>query len=159
MFQKMRRSRQELTLAESEEILLSGREGVLALAGADGYPYAVPLNYVYADGKIYFHVAKEGHKTDCIRHSDKASFCVVSEGRIVPEEYTTYFKSAIAFGRIGVVSDEEEKRRSLYVLTEKYAPAVKEEGVDPAAMSCFPAVTMLRFDVERLSGKQAKELI
>ena len=147
MFRKMRRSRQELTLAESEDILRSGREGVLALAGA------------YADGKIYFHVAKEGHKTDCIRHSDKASFCVVSEGRIVPEEYTTYFRSAIAFGRIGVVSDEEEKRRSLSVLTEKYAPAVKEECVDPAAMYCFPAVTMLRFDVEHLSGKQAKELI
>ncbi len=55
MFPKMRRSKQALSPEEMESILLGGTSGVLALQGADGYPYAVPLSYVYTDGKFYFH--------------------------------------------------------------------------------------------------------
>ena len=46
MFQVMRRSRQALSWQETEEILRRGTSGVLALAGAEGDPYAVPLSYV-----------------------------------------------------------------------------------------------------------------
>ena len=40
----------------------NGTSGVLAVAGDDGYPYTVPLSYVYHDSKIYFHAAKSGLK-------------------------------------------------------------------------------------------------
>src|SRR5699024_10065652 len=58
MFRDLRRSRQALSPEECGEILCHGTSGVLALAGDDGYPYAVPLSYVYAGGKLYFHCAK-----------------------------------------------------------------------------------------------------
>ena len=63
---KMRRALQELSRAESEEILRRGSCGVLALQGDDGYPYTVPLSYCYEGGRIYFHCAKAGYKLDCI---------------------------------------------------------------------------------------------
>ena len=51
----MRRTRQELSKEETLEILKRNTSGVLALCGMDQKPYAVPLSYVYADQKIYFH--------------------------------------------------------------------------------------------------------
>ena len=100
MFREMRRKKQILTPEKSIEILKKGTSGVLALSGDDGYPYAVPLSYVYENSMLYFHGAKEGHKIDAIRTCDKASFCVVEQDHIVPPKYTTYYRSAIAFGRI-----------------------------------------------------------
>lgn len=73
-FRKMRRNRQELSRDESIRILKEGTSGVLALHGDDGYPYAVPISYVYDDGKLYFHGAKSGHKLDALRSYPKASF-------------------------------------------------------------------------------------
>ena len=75
MFREMRRKKQILTPEKSIEILKKGTSGVLALSGDDGYPYAVPLSYVYENSMLYFHGAKEGHKIDAIRTCDKASFC------------------------------------------------------------------------------------
>lgn len=47
MFRSMKRTRQELPLEECEIILDRGSAGVLGTAGAEGYPYAPPLSYVY----------------------------------------------------------------------------------------------------------------
>ena len=62
MFREMRRTKQLLSEAETIEILQSCTSGVLAVIGDDDYPYAVPLSYVYKDGKLFFHFAKAGHK-------------------------------------------------------------------------------------------------
>ena len=110
MFRELRRKRQALSNEACSEILHRGTSGVLALAGGEGYPYAVPISYVYDGEKLYFHSAKAGHKLDAILREPKASFCVIDQDQIVPEEYTTYFRSVIAFGRIRILEDEEEKR-------------------------------------------------
>lgn len=44
-----------------------------------GYPYAVPLSYVYGDRTLYFHCAKSGHKLDAIETYDKVSLCVIDQ--------------------------------------------------------------------------------
>ncbi len=86
MFREMRRSRQALPQEECTSILDRGTHGVLALAGDDDYPYAVPISYVYADGKLFFHCAKTGHKLDAIARCAKASFCVVDQDQVAPLE-------------------------------------------------------------------------
>lgn len=97
-FREMRRKKQVLSQQEVVDIMHKGTSGVLALIGDNDYPYAVPISYVYDDGKIFFHSAKSGHKIDAILKNAKASFCVIDQDYIVPEEYTTYFRSVIAFG-------------------------------------------------------------
>ena len=62
--------------------------------------------------KIYFHSAKSGHKIDAVSQNPRASFCVIDQDQIVPEEYTTYFRSVIVFGTIRILHDEAEKKRS-----------------------------------------------
>ena len=85
MFREMRRKKQALRPEDCARILAQGTSGVLALLGDDGYPYAVPLSYVYHEGRIYFHSAMTGHKLDALRRCPKASFCVVDQDQMVPE--------------------------------------------------------------------------
>ena len=157
MFPKMRRSKQALSQAEMESILLDGTSGVLALQGEGGYPYAVPLSYVYDDGRLFFHCAPSGHKLDAIAGNEKASFCVIDQDHVVPEEYTTYYRSVIAFGRARVLKDEGEKRAALEKLAERYSPR-QEEGRRAEIDKLFQQVCMVELAVEHLSGKEAMEL-
>ncbi len=59
MFRNMRRSKQVLSQEDSIAVLEKATSGVLAVSGDDDYPYAVPVSFVYADGKILFHCAKK----------------------------------------------------------------------------------------------------
>lgn len=157
MFREMRRKNQLLKDSESVQILKERTSGVLAVLGDGGYPYAVPLSYVYADGKIYFHCAKEGHKLDAIKRSDKVSFCVVDCDNVVPDEYTTYYRSVIVFGIARILSDDE-KRAPLEKLAAKYTPD-DAEGRKKEIERFFERVCMIEMKIEHMTGKEAKELV
>ena len=122
MFREMRRRRQQLSPEECKRILAEGTSGVLAVRGDEGYPYAVPLSYVYEEGRLFFHGAAAGHGRDAVLRDPKASFCVIGGDRVVPEEYTTYFRSVIVFGKIRILEEEAEKRSAIEKLAEKYSP-------------------------------------
>ncbi len=86
------------------------------------YPYGVPMSFVYAEGKLYFHSAVEGHKLDAIAKEDKCSFTIIDQDEIHPDKYTSYFRSVIAFGRIQRLESMEELIHGLRLLGEKYNP-------------------------------------
>ena len=158
MFREMRRSRQMLPQKETVELLEKATSGVLALLGDDDYPYAVPISYVYADGKLFFHAAKTGHKIDAIKKCEKASFCVIEQDEIIPEKYTTYFRSVIAFGKIRILEDEAEIRQAIRTLAMKYS-AEYEDGIEKAVDEEFRNLCMIQMDIEHLTGKEAIELV
>ncbi len=118
----MRRSRQQLSETEAQAIMTRGSSGVLALELPDSYPYAVPISYVWHNDRIYFHGSKHGMKAEAVRRGGKASFCVVDQDEIVPQEYTTYFRSAIAFGHLRELTEETELLQALRLLADKYYP-------------------------------------
>ena len=120
MFQSMRRFKQELNKEEIEEILQRNTAGTLALLGDDGYPYSVPISYVYQNGVLYFHSAKTGHKIDAIRNCNKASFSVIDQDVIIKERFTTHFRSVLAFGRISILEDPEEIDTCMRAIGTKY---------------------------------------
>ncbi len=158
MFREMRRFKQALSAEECIAVLERGTSGVLAVLGDDGYPYAVPLSYAYHDSKLYFHCAKIGHKLDAIERDDKASFCVVDKDDVVPEDLTSLFRSVVAFGRVRVLTDDDEKMRALELLAERYWPDHQQEGRAEIARQ-FERLHALEFAVEHMTGKQATELI
>ena len=159
VFREMRRKKQELSQQEVADILHKRTSGVLALLGDNDYPYAVPISYVYDDGKIYFHSAKSGHKIDAIQRTTKASFCVIDKDLVIPEEYTTYFRSVIAFGQIKVIEDESEKRATIEKLAIKYAPGDTATNRDNAINREWKPLCMLEMTIDYVTGKEAIELV
>lgn len=159
MFREMRRSRQQLTREEAEAVLTRGTSGVLSVLGDGGYPYGVPLSYVYHDGALYFHWARSGHKLDAVRACPKASFCVVDRDEVVPREYTTYFRSAIAFGTVRVVEDPEEKQRAILLLAQRYAPEQSQTDHQREIDRFFSNLCIAELTIQHLTGKEAIELV
>ena len=159
IFQEMRRRKQELSRKEVLDILHKGTSGVLALLGDNDYPYAVPISYAYDDGKIYFHSAKSGHKIGAIQRTEKASFCVIDKDLVVPEEYTTYFRSVIAFGKIRVIENEREKRAAIEKLAIKYAPEDTAANRDNAINREWKPLCMLEMKIDHITGKETIELV
>ena len=157
-FRAMRRKRQQLSEEESVAILKKATAGTLALLGDNDYPYAVPLSYVYQEGRIYFHSALAGHKVDAIRKCDKASFCVIEKDDVQPEKYTTFFRSVIAFGRISIIEDEHEKLETARMLGNRYNPN-HDEALQKEIEGGLSRMLMIRFDIEHLTGKEAIELM
>lgn len=157
MFREMRRKRQQLTQEACTDILNRMSCGTLALLGDEGYPYALPISYVYANGKIYLHSALQGHKVDAILQHDKVSFCVIEQDQVVPERFTTYFRSVILFGRARLLTDDDDKRAALQKLGEKYAP-----GDAPALQAEIEKelkrTLVIEIAIDHMTGKEAIEL-
>ncbi|MDP4117701.1 MAG: pyridoxamine 5'-phosphate oxidase family protein [Bacillota bacterium] len=157
MFREMRRKNQLLSSEENIRILNRGTSGVLAVSGEDNYPYAVPLSYVYHDNKIFFHCAITGHKLDAIAGNEKVSFCVIDKDQVVPEEYTSYFRSVIVFGKAHILDNEDEKRSALEILAAKYSPDL-EQGRLQEIEKVFNRVCLVELVIEHMTGKEAIEL-
>ena len=159
MFREMRRINQQLPEDVAIKILDSATSGVLSVIGDDGYPYGVPLSHTYANGKLYFHCAKAGHKLDAIRACDKASFTVIAGDDVeYTGSFTTFFTSVICFGRIRVLEGDEVKRAAHMVLADKFDGGLREEWIASTDKS-LDRMEMLEFTIERMTGKEAKELM
>lgn len=160
MFREMRRRNCVISNEAAEKILREGDFGVLALSGDDGYCYAVPINYAVEGNKIYFHSAKTGHKLDAILNNDKVSFCVVDKHEVIAEEFTTYFSSVIAFGRIRIVEDNDDpdKLRGLELLADKYSSTASPER-RTKELGRLNALVVPVMTIEHLTGKAARELV
>lgn len=158
MFRKMRRNKQALSVEESIAVLNNGTSGVLAVSGDDDYPYAVPLSYVYYDSKIFFHCATSGHKLDAIAKNRKVSFCVIDKDNVMPQEYTTYFRSVIVFGKARILDNEDEKRSAFEVLAAKYSPD-HEQGRMQEIDKQFKQVCLVELTIDHMTGKEAIELV
>ncbi len=157
MFRELRRKKQLLSEAETIEILKSGTAGTLAVFGDNGYPYAVPLSYVYKDRMIYFHFAREGHKFDSITRNDKVSFCVIDKNEVIPQSLTIHYRSVIVFGRARLLEDEDEKKYALECLAEKYSPDYPEK-VQQSIASKLKIVGIAELTIEHMTGKEALDL-
>lgn len=165
MFREMRRFRQQIPQEECVEILKRATSGVLGLHGDDGYPYTVPVSFVYEEekdglGTIGFHCAKVGHKIDAIRRDDKVSFTVIDRDEVMPKERTTKFCSVIVFGRARLLETEEELRRAANAVGAKYSAgyedlyqAETEETIRAGQLCC------VEIKIEHMTGKIGRMLL
>ena len=152
----MRRSERALAEAETLRILEGGEYGVLSTCGADGQPYGVPLNYVWHEGRLYFHCAGEGHKLDNLAHAARASFCVVGDTHPLPDVFSTLYESAVVFGETRECRDEAEKLAALQLLVDKYAPENTANGYTYARRS-LNKVRVICLEARKITGKARRK--
>lgn len=123
----MRRKDRQISENEAYNILKNGEYGFVATVCEDGYPYAVPVNYVVEGDKIYFHGTPEGGlKAENIRKNPKVCFTSVGKTHLLPEKFITEYESAVVFGT--AKQEEENKAHALLLLVEKYSPDFIKEG-------------------------------
>lgn len=154
-FRGMRRFRQQLSQGECESILAKTYRGFLSVNGDMGYPYTVPMNFVYDNGHIYFHSALEGHKIDAVRSSSHACFTVIDEPVKEENDWWFHVKSVICFGKVSIIENEDERTARLRQLGEKYFP--EEYDLNADLIKNGPRVAVLDFRIEHVTGKKVKE--
>lgn len=152
----MRRS--ERAFGEPEALLSALRRCRVAFIAFSGEPpYVVPMNFgAKLEGgrfSLYLHGAGEGEKHARIREDDRAAFAAVASERLLIAQtacgYSEAYESVCGDGRITYV-EGEEKKEGLRLLMEQLAPGQKWTFDDAA----FAGVTVMRLDVERISGKR-----
>ena len=156
MFRNMRRINQLIPQEECRRILTEERRAVLSVIGDDGYPYGVPINYVYDpdDNSIYFHSAKEGHKLDSMRRCDKVCLTVHDSG-YRKDDWSYYVSSVIVFGRASVIEDDDLKREKARAFGAKYIPT--KEELSKELESGLGRMHMIRISIEHMTGKFVHE--
>ncbi len=157
MFRKMRRFKQQITEEECIAVLKEETRGVLSMLGDDGYPYGIPMNHWYceADGKIYFHGAKEGHKIDSLKNCAKVCYTVFDKGYRKDGEWALNVKSVVVFGRISLVTDEEKAKTICTALCRKFTD--DEEYLKKELDSALTRVQCLELVPEHMTGKLVNE--
>ncbi|MBI5523114.1 MAG: pyridoxamine 5'-phosphate oxidase family protein [Desulfarculus sp.] len=154
MLPPMRRANRQITdPAQLEDILRRGRVLRLAMCHGD-QPYLLPLNYGYAQGRVYLHTGRQGLKLEYLRANPRVCFEVSVDVELVPAQeacaWNCHYQCVLGFGRAVEVTDEAERRLGLLAITSQYAGpgphALKEESL---ARAC-----LLRIDIEEMSGKQ-----
>src|SRR5882672_4332108 len=155
---QVRRTDKLMAEERALETLARGFCGRLATVGADGYPYCVPLLYVWMDGEVYLHNTRaRGHLRENVDREPRVCFEVDEPGEVFAYgrfecDSTVAYRSVIVFGKIRVVEDAETKRRFCEGLMAKYA---QQDWDRPKGF--FPRIdliTVYAVTVERMSGKE-----
>ena len=157
MFRPIRKKKNEINTEEAKAILHHARRGVLAVHGDEGYPYAIPVNFLYDDQeqRIYFHGAHAGHKVDALRACDKVCFTVLSDEIIRGEPWAPYMQSVVVFGRCRLLKSGPEALALVKRLAMKYYP--DERLADEEIAASGKAVQVYEITIEHLSGKEVQE--
>jgi len=151
LFREMRRKGRELKNDEVIEILKNSDYGILSTVSQNGYPYGVPVSFIFSNNSIYFHGAIEGHKLDNLLNNSKVSFCVVGKTCVLPDKFSTKFESVIIFGRANEVFDNEKNIILLEILN-KYSPDYIESG-KTYITNASPKTKVIKICIEHISGK------
>ena len=154
----MLRKREQLPEEECIEILKTQLRGVLSLLGDDEYPYGIPINHYYSeeDGKIYFHGGRKGHRIDAMRRHQKASFCVLDEGRQEREgDWPLRFRSVIVFGRLEELEDRDKTIEISRALCYKFTQ--DEEYIEDEIARAAAGTLVIALTPEHMTGKTVLE--
>ena len=154
----LRRTDKLMNDACAMEFLARGFCGRIASVGPDGWPYCVPLLYVWADGEVLVHnAAADGHFRANVQHDARVCFEVDEAGEVFDYgrfecDTSVAYRSVIVFGTIRIVDDDSAKRRFFDALMAKYGKP--ESGRPKHFYPRLDAITLYAIAPERITGKE-----
>lgn len=147
-----------------DEFLSSTRVGILGMNDDKGKPYAVPLNFVWFDGSLFFHGAGSGKKEIILDKEPQICFTVYEEYGTamdpMPCHADTSYMSVMLFGKVERVINFGEAAQVLDKLVEKYVPGYYTKKLTPKLMEKYrsqldgKAVSVYRITPEEITAKQ-----
>ncbi|MDR2040171.1 MAG: pyridoxamine 5'-phosphate oxidase family protein [Bacteroidales bacterium] len=149
--------RHQLTEAETEILLTEASVGRIATNYENGYPYVVPVHFVYLEKKIYVHGLIKGQKISNILSDPKVGFEVDEMGDLTfgdnPCDTNTIFKSVIILGDAVLVNDVDVKIKALRAIVQKYTPQLSDQEF-PEKM--IKATGIIEISIKEVTGKYYK---
>ena len=132
MNREMRKKERQASQQAVKEMLLRGTEGTLSMHGDDGYPYGLPVNYIYFHDAIYIHTLNQGYKIDALKANPKVCFSIIVRSEIIPRLYTARYESIVATGDAEFVENESERKQAMEALSR--SGFVKSKGAPSGMM-------------------------
>ena len=158
----LRRSDKSLSDDDVQDMLQRGYCGRLASVGADGWPYCVPLLYLWRDGELWLHnTAAQGHLKSNILANPNVCFELDEPGEVFPYgrfecDTSIAYRSVIVYGNARIVEDKTEKTRFFAEFLTKYLPNERQKSAE-RPQGFFPRLdqtTVYAVRVLRITGKQ-----
>jgi nitroimidazol reductase NimA-like FMN-containing flavoprotein (pyridoxamine 5'-phosphate oxidase superfamily) len=146
-----------------ETFLLRVRTGVIGMV-SDDFPYAVPVNFVWHDGAVYFHGMGSGKKEDILIKDSRVCFTVYEEyGTVtdpVPCHADTSYMSVMLFGEAKKITDSEAAAAVLQKLIKKFMPEFYNHPLNGKMIEKYRssldgnAVSVYRMTVHEMTAKE-----
>ena len=157
MFRDLARKHKQISAEECLRLLKEETRGVLSVLGDEGYPYGMPMNHWYneADGAIYFHCGKAGHRLDALKRCDKVSFCVYDQGFREEGQWAWKVNSVIVFGRVEIIDNLEQIVDITTKLSYKFTQ--DEEYIRREIEQAAERTLLLKLTPEHICGKLVTE--
>lgn len=152
----MRRKDREMPEEFALEVADKCEWAVMSMITPEGAPYSVPLSIARKGKWIYFHCARQGLKTDCLRENCQVCIvCVGDTNRGAADEFTTEYESAIIQGCAWEVTNDAEKVEALRLICERHTPQLMSQ-FDVAVAESLPVTAIWKVSVDRITGKRKK---
>lgn len=146
-----------------EAFLLRERVGIVGMV-SDGCPYAVPVNYVWYNGSIYFHGMGSGRKVTILSEEPQVCFTIYKEeGTVtdpVPCHADTAYMSVMLFGKAEKVTDSTESAAVLQTLLDKFMPNYYSHTLNSTLIEKYRsshdgnAVAVFRITPQEMTAKE-----
>jgi uncharacterized protein len=154
---QVRRQDKLMSEARAVEMLAHGFCGRLATVGADGWPYCVPLLYVWSDGEVWVHNVAAGHLRANIEHATRVCFEIDEPGEVFDYgrfecDSSVAYRSVVVFGTIRHIVDATARRQFFDALMAKYGKP--DSGRPKGFYPRLDEVAVYAIAVERITGKE-----
>ncbi|MDO5320716.1 MAG: pyridoxamine 5'-phosphate oxidase family protein [bacterium] len=147
----LRRRDRALTREEALAILARAETATVSLVTPQG-PYGFPISPVCVNGKLYFHSATAGRKIDALKADPRCWVSAYTDVVPATDKFTTYFESAMAWGDLERVTDEQEIHAALKALCEKFTPTNMPD-FSRALERSLPITALYSLRLDHVSGK------
>ena len=157
MFRELTRKNKQISNDRCIKILKTETRGVLSVNSENGYPYGMPMNHYYFEGnnKLYFHCGKTGHRIDCLKENNKASFCVYTKGYQGNNDWALDVESVIVFGEINIIENKEMVKKITTKISRKFTN--DEDYIDNEIKNYLNATLLLELIPLHICGKAVTE--
>ena len=149
---EMRRKDRQMPTEFAWDVVDKCEYAFLAMVAEDGGPYGLPVTIVRDGENVYFHSAMEGRKVDCLRRHPVVCLTCVGNTEIQQDRFTTLYESAVAFGTVTEITDEDEKTAVLRLLCLRHAPE-HMAGFPEEVAANLRRTAVWRMNVEEITGK------
>lgn len=142
--------------AELDQLLDTVHIGHFAIVGADGHPVALPTATVRDGDRVLVHGSTGSTWLRRMADGTPTSLAVTSfDGLVVARsafESSMRYRSAVLFGQCSAITDPDEKRCALDVITDALIPGRTKE-VRPSTAKELAAVLVLALPIDEWSLK------